>query len=234
MKTALQLQAQTRLPTPLGPLTLGATARGLAVAWFDHQAHRAEVLDAPELPQHPHLAAAALDFEQYWRQPSHRFRVALDPQGTAFQLAVWQLLRQIESGSLSTYGQIALALGKPTAARAVGAAIGRNPLSIVVPCHRVVGSNGSLTGYAGGLPRKQQLLAIEGAVAAGVGTAVGTAVAAAIAATNSGAIVGETVGAVAGQSPTHGAGTPGSDSLAVTPAQPTHRTAFSQRASVTG
>jgi len=156
------LQAQARVDSPLGPLTLAATDKGLAIVWFDDQAHRTLDVDAPVNPKHPHVAQAAREFEAYWRNARSTFHVPLDPAGTEFQQAVWQVLLGIEPGRLSTYGEVARQIGKPDAVRAVGAAVGRNPLGIVVPCHRVVGSNGSLTGYAGGLPRKEELLRREG------------------------------------------------------------------------
>jgi methylated-DNA-[protein]-cysteine S-methyltransferase len=159
-----QLQAQARVPSPMGPLTLAATQQGLAIVWFDDQAHRTLELDAPVDAQHPHVAQAAREFQAYWKDARTRFTVPLDPAGTAFQQAVWKVLLGIEAGALSTYGDVARQIGKPDAVRAVGAAVGRNPLGIIVPCHRVVGSNGSLTGYAGGLPRKEELLRREGAL----------------------------------------------------------------------
>ena len=162
MKTPLE--AQMRMDSPLGPLTLAATARGLALVWFDAQAHRTETVDAPVDERHPHLALAARELQAYWAAPKLGFTVPLDPAGTPFQQAVWQVLRGIAPGALLSYGAVALAIHKPAAVRAVGAAIGRNRLSIIVPCHRVVGMNGSLTGYAGGLPRKQALLVLEGAL----------------------------------------------------------------------
>jgi len=108
------------------------------------------------------LAAAAAELEGYWegRCPA-RFRVPLDLQGTAFQRDVWQALLRIEAGATRSYGDIARELGVPSASRAVGSAVGRNPVSIIVPCHRVVASSGALTGYAGGLDRKTSLLRIE-------------------------------------------------------------------------
>jgi methylated-DNA-[protein]-cysteine S-methyltransferase len=165
MKLAPLCAAQSRIETPLGPLTLAASARGLALAWFDGQAHRSAAVDAPLQPGHPHLAQAAREFAEYFAGTRRDFTVPLDPQGTDFQQRVWQALRGIPMGRLSTYGEIARQLGRPEAARAVGAAIGRNPVSIAVPCHRVVGRDGSLTGYAGGLPRKATLLRLEGALA---------------------------------------------------------------------
>jgi methylated-DNA-[protein]-cysteine S-methyltransferase len=162
------LIAQTLVDSPLGTLRLAATARGLAGCWFEGQAHHPGPLAAPDEPGHPTLAQAARELTAYWRDArSARFRVPLDPQGTPFQREVWQALQRIATGDTSTYGALARALGRPQAMRAVGAAVGRNPLSILIPCHRVLGSDGSLTGYAGGLPRKVDLLAREGVVAAG-------------------------------------------------------------------
>jgi methylated-DNA-[protein]-cysteine S-methyltransferase len=155
--------AQTRVESPLGPLTLAATPRGLALVWFDLQQHRSATVDAPQDPTHPHLAQAADELGRYWQDGRTCFEVPLDPQGTPFQQRVWQVLRGISPGKLLRYADVAAAIGQPAAVRAVGAAIGRNPLGIVVPCHRVVGSDGTLTGYAGGLPRKQALLKLEGA-----------------------------------------------------------------------
>ena len=158
--------AQCRIDTPLGPMTLAATARGLAGAWFDGQAHHPGDLQAPVAADQRWLAQAAREFEDYFAGRRRRFGVALDAQGTAFQQRVWLELRGIPCGSLQTYGDIARALGRPEAARAVGAAVGRNPISVIVPCHRVVGRDGSLTGYAGGLTRKEALLEREGALVA--------------------------------------------------------------------
>jgi methylated-DNA-[protein]-cysteine S-methyltransferase len=155
--------AQCRVTTPLGPMTLAATERGLAGAWFDGQAHHPGELVAPVQPSHRWLQQAARELRDYFAGQRRRFDVPLDPQGTAFQRSVWLALQQIACGQVDTYGDMARGLGRPQAARAVGAAVGRNPVSVVVPCHRVVGRHGALTGYAGGLPRKQALLALEGA-----------------------------------------------------------------------
>ena len=159
-----RLIAKSRIDTPLGPLTLAATLRGLALAWFDKQAHRSDEVPAPLLPQHPLLLQAATEFDEYFAGVRRDFALPLDPLGTPFQQRVWQALLRIPMGRLSTYGEIARQLGVPDAARAVGAAVGRNPIGIIVPCHRVIGSNGSLTGYAAGLPRKESLLRLEGAL----------------------------------------------------------------------
>lgn len=161
MKTP-RFAAQTRIESPLGPLTLAATPRGLALLWFDHQQHRSDAVDAPEDATHPHLVQAVRELQAYWQDARTAFTVPLDPQGTPFQQAVWRVLCGIGSGHTSTYGEVAGRIGKPAAVRAVGAAIGRNPVGIIVPCHRVIGRDGSLTGYAGGLPRKEELLRREG------------------------------------------------------------------------
>jgi len=134
---------------------------GLAGVWFDDQKHHPGELLAPEEPAHPWLKLAGAELQRYFCGDLRRFTVALDPQGTPFQRQVWQALPGIGYGRLSTYGQLAQQLGRPAAARAVGAAVGRNPLGIIVPCHRVVGQDGTLTGYAGGLHRKQVLLQLE-------------------------------------------------------------------------
>ena len=157
--------AQCRTDTPLGPMTLAATAQGLAGAWFDGQAHHPGTLAAPVDATQRWLSLARRELDAYFDGRLHEFTLPLDAQGTEFQRAVWHALRGIARGSLHTYGEIASGLGRPGAARAVGAAVGRNPISIIVPCHRVVGRDGSLTGYAGGLPRKRALLALEGALA---------------------------------------------------------------------
>ena len=161
-----RFKAQCRINTPLGPMTLAATASGLAGAWFDAQSHHPGELDAPTDADDPVLVQAARELGEYFAGTRQVFDIALDPQGTAFQHRVWRALRQIDRGRLNTYGAIAQQLGRPAAARAVGAAVGRNPLSVIVPCHRVVGRDGSLTGYAGGLQRKVALLQLEGAATA--------------------------------------------------------------------
>jgi len=159
------LEAQARVDTPLGALTLVATTRGLAGAWFDGQAHHPGAIDAPVNPAHPHLARAARELAAYFEGRKRDFDIPLDATGTAFQQAVWRALRQIAPGATTSYGEVAQRIGRASAVRAVGAAVGRNPISIVVPCHRVLGRDGSLTGYAGGLDRKRALLAHEGAAA---------------------------------------------------------------------
>ena len=157
------LVAQARFDSPLGPLTAAATEKGLAGLWFDGQAHHPGLLDAPANPRHPVLAKARRELAAYWKNADLKFEVALDLQGTDFQRKVWGALLKIRPGSTSTYAVVAARAGSPAAVRAAGAAIGRNPVSIIVPCHRVLGRDGSLTGYAGGLGRKQALLQREGA-----------------------------------------------------------------------
>lgn len=168
--------AQTRIQSPLGPLLLHASASGLMGAWFDGQAHHPGPLDVPEDASHPVLLATAAAFQRYWQAGAAAAaetigQLPLAPRGTAFQLAVWQALRALAVGQTTHYGAIAQHLGRPQAARAVGAAVGRNPIAVLVPCHRVLGRDGSLTGYAGGLARKQALLAHEGGALAAVGLA---------------------------------------------------------------
>lgn len=160
-----RLVAQTRIDTPLGPMLLAATAAGLAGAWFDGQKHHPGVLQLPVEPRQRHLAAAAAALKAYWSGAvAAPLELALDLPGTAFQRRVWQALCAIDAGQTRSYGQVAAAAGLAHAARAAGAAIGRNPVSVIVPCHRVLGHDGRLTGYAGGLPRKRALLQHEGAL----------------------------------------------------------------------
>jgi len=159
-----RLVAQARFDTPLGPVTAAATDEGLAGLWFDAQAHHPGPLAVPVEPRHPVLAFAQRELAAYWRDARSEFTVPLDLAGTPFQSRVWQALRRIRAGTTSTYMAIATAAGTPSAARAAGAAIGRNPVSVIVPCHRVLGGNGALTGYAGGIERKRALLEREGAL----------------------------------------------------------------------
>ena len=154
--------AQRRWLSPLGPMLLARTAHGLTGAWFDGQRHHPPALDAPTRDDDPLLERVVDQLERYFTSGSRSFHVPLDLHGSAFQLAVWAQLLAIAPGSTRSYGDVAHALGRPLAVRAVGAAVGRNPVSILVPCHRVIGADGSLTGYAGGLDRKLELLRLEG------------------------------------------------------------------------
>ena len=158
--------AQTRIETPLGPMLIARSARGLVGAWFDGQKAHPGALAAPRDDDDPLLRDAARQLLDYFAGRRDGFDLALDLEhGSAFQQAVWQALERIEHGATMSYGAIARGLGATHAMRAVGAAVGRNPLSVIVPCHRVVGGNGALTGYAGGLDRKRALLRLEGALA---------------------------------------------------------------------
>jgi methylated-DNA-[protein]-cysteine S-methyltransferase len=156
---------QRRIPTPLGPLTAARSAAGLSGLWFDGQKHHPGPLGVAEDDgSDAVLSATAAALTAYFSGRAFKLP-PLDPAGTAFQRAVWQALLSIPPGAPDTYGRLAERLGRASAARALGAAVGRNPISVLVPCHRVVGADGSLTGYAGGLARKQALLKLEGATA---------------------------------------------------------------------
>jgi len=142
--------------SPLGVLLLVASATGLRRVEFtdDHEPSRS-------VATNPHLVAAARQLGEYFAGRRRVFDLVLEPQGTAFQIAAWKLLCTIPYGATITYGEQATAMGKPRAVRAVGGANGRNPLAIVVPCHRVIGAGGKLTGYASGVDRKAWLLERE-------------------------------------------------------------------------
>lgn len=149
--------------SPIGALRLIASRCGLAaILWPDGCPGRvplAGVIDSDDAI----LSEAANQLDAYFARRLRRFDLPLDPRGTSFQQAVWKELTKIPYGETRSYQAVAAAIGRPTASRAVGAANARNPLSIVVPCHRVVGSTGGLTGFAGGLDIKRRLLIIEGA-----------------------------------------------------------------------
>ena len=165
---------QTTFQSPLGPMTIAATSKGLAGLWFAGQRHLPPELEAPTLASakswpfdasHPILKKTITQLAEYFAGKRDQFELPLDLRGgTEFQQAVWQALLAIPQGETASYGQVSQRIGKPAAVRAVGAAVGRNPVSIIVPCHRVVGADGSLTGYAGGLDRKTALLKLESAL----------------------------------------------------------------------
>lgn len=156
---------QRRIATPLGDMTAARSATGLSGLWFDGQKHHPGALDVPQDDgSDPVLSATAAALAAYFGGTPFTLP-PLDPAGTAFQRAVWQALLAIEPGACDTYGRLAERLGRAQAARALGAAVGRNPISILIPCHRVLGASGALTGYAGGLARKQALLKLENAAA---------------------------------------------------------------------
>lgn len=149
--------------SPLGLIHLAATATHLIGVWFEGQAHHPDLSGLRQAPGHPVLQQASAQLAQYFTGQRSSFDLPLDfSTGTDFQQAVWQALLGIAHGHTCSYQTLSAAIHRPTATRAVGAAVGRNPLSIIVPCHRVVGANGALTGYAGGLPRKTALLHLEG------------------------------------------------------------------------
>ncbi len=156
---------QARYRSPLGSMIVAATARGVAGVWFDGQRHLPDHCAWPERPGDPLLVRAIAQLGEYFAGQRIAFDLPLDLQGgSPFQQSVWQALLGIPPGGTTSYAALSRQIGQPAAVRAVGAAVGRNPVSVVVPCHRVVGSNGALTGYAGGLERKGALLRLEGAL----------------------------------------------------------------------
>lgn len=165
MKFKTSTLHSTHIDSPLGGITLAATDQGLAGAWFDHQRHWPDTHGWQTDDAHPVLRRAASQLGDYFAGRRDHFDLPLDlTHGTAFQQSVWQALLAIPAGRTTSYGALSAEVGKPAAVRAVGAAVGRNPISVIVPCHRVLGADGSLTGYAGGLERKTALLELEGAL----------------------------------------------------------------------
>ncbi|MBG9390122.1 methylated-DNA--[protein]-cysteine S-methyltransferase [Caenimonas aquaedulcis] len=157
--------AQTRYESPLGTMIVAATERGLAGVWFEGQKHMPDHASWPVQSDHPMLRKAVAQLEEYFAGRRSAFDLPLDLQGgTPFQQSVWQALLAIPAGGTTSYGTLSERIGRKAAVRAVGAAVGRNPVSVIVPCHRVIGSGGALTGYAGGLHRKTALLQLEGAI----------------------------------------------------------------------
>lgn len=146
------------IDSPLGPIELVRSPRGLSGLYLstDPRFGRAEAEPGSE-----GFEEVEGQLQAYFRGARSEFRLPLDPQGTAFQRAVWQALTEIPFGQTRSYGALAAALGRPSASRAVGAANGKNPIAIIVPCHRVIGGSGQLTGYAGGLSAKAWLLEHE-------------------------------------------------------------------------
>jgi len=156
---------QQRIHTPLGWLSATRSERGLSGLWFDDQKHHPGVLDLPVSEADPLLSRVDAALQAYFGGSGLPADIlaALDPQGTPFQQQVWRSLLQIAPGCSESYSALAHRIGRPLAVRAVGAAVGRNPVSILIPCHRVLGASGELTGYAGGLARKRAMLNLEGA-----------------------------------------------------------------------
>ncbi|MCE9609734.1 MAG: methylated-DNA--[protein]-cysteine S-methyltransferase [Chthoniobacter sp.] len=152
----------TEFSSPVGTIQLTGTDAALTGVFMEQHRHQ------PVRPLHAVRDAAPLRtaqeaLEAYFAGERRTFTLALAPQGTAFQQRVWLALRAIPYGTTISYGELARRIGQPRASRAVGLANGRNPISIIVPCHRVIGANGTLTGYGGGLERKRYLLALEAA-----------------------------------------------------------------------
>lgn len=155
------------IDSPVDPLLLAASDAGLHLIEFHSPRHPMAHLPEWQEGDHAVLRAARVQLQEYFSGKRRDFDLPLVPQGTVFQKQVWQTLATIPYGETISYAQLAQRVGKPTAMRAVGAANGRNPLPIVLPCHRVIGADGSLTGFGGGLPTKQFLLQLEGALRQG-------------------------------------------------------------------
>ena len=157
--------------TPVGRLTLVGGESGLAaVLWENDDPLRVRLEPGPEDQQHPVLVETERQLNEYFAGKRTVFSVALDFVGTPFQQKVWRALLSIPFGETRSYGDLARQIGHPNAARAVGAANGKNPISIIGPCHRVIGASGKLTGYAGGLAAKALLLRLEGVRNTGAGS----------------------------------------------------------------
>ena len=148
---------------PIEPLKLVASNRGLVgILWENDNPRRVRLTELVERAEHPVLVQTEKELNEYFTGMRSGFTVPLDMRGTPFQRQVWEALLDIPFGQTRTYGQLAKQLGNPKATRAVGAANGRNPIAILVPCHRVIGHSGKLTGFAGGLDAKAYLLKLEG------------------------------------------------------------------------
>ena len=153
----------TTFDSPLGRIRLAANPQGLCGVWFEGHDDSPDASRWAPDPNHALLQQATRQLGEYFAGQRRQFDLPLDlSAGTPFQQSVWRALLDIPFGQTCSYGAVSAALDKPTAVRAVGGAIGRNPLSIVVPCHRVIGANGALTGYSGGMQRKVALLELEG------------------------------------------------------------------------
>jgi methylated-DNA-[protein]-cysteine S-methyltransferase len=154
---------KTHFESPLGTMLLAASDHGLQGAWFVHgQRHLPDSRDWVDASDNRFLRQAQQQLSEYFSGAAVRFTIPLDLEGgTDFQQTVWRALLQIPRGATTSYGALSREIGNPKAVRALGGAVGHNPISIIVPCHRVLGSDGSLTGYAGGLERKLALLNLE-------------------------------------------------------------------------
>jgi len=159
----------TQHQTPIGKIRLRASDTGLLA--IDHVNQQSSLDPASEnTPNHPILQQAITELDEYFAGNRQTFQTPLAPEGTTFQLSVWEALKAIPYGETASYSDIAESIKKPKAVRAVGAANGRNPLSIFIPCHRIIGKNGTLTGYAGGLETKKILLNLEQQILGSSGT----------------------------------------------------------------
>ncbi|MFI5005253.1 MAG: methylated-DNA--[protein]-cysteine S-methyltransferase [Solirubrobacterales bacterium] len=154
------------IESPVGELLVSANAAGAFTGLHFLDGPHTPARDSSWVRNERALAPLRRQLEEYFAGERREFDLELALDGSPFQLEVWRELRAIPYGETASYGEIAAAVGQPGAARAVGGANNRNPIAIVVPCHRVIGASGSLTGYGGGLPRKQQLLALEAGVSA--------------------------------------------------------------------
>lgn len=152
-----------RIDSPVGPLLVATTDTGLHAIEFHAPRHAVPRGAGWHEGDHPLIDAARRQLDEYFDKRRTTFDLPLAPRGTAFQRHVWQALATIPYGQTISYAELAARVERPTATRAVGAANGRNPLPIVLPCHRVIGADGSLTGFGGGLPTKRFLLELEGA-----------------------------------------------------------------------
>jgi methylated-DNA-[protein]-cysteine S-methyltransferase len=153
-------------PSPVGPLLLASDGDALCLIGFENPRHPVARDGDWHEGDDAVLGEARRQLGEYFSGTRRRFDLPLAPRGTTFQQQVWQSLRDVPYGETISYATLAARIGKPSAVRAVGAANGRNPLPIVVPCHRVIGADGSLTGFGGGVPTKQFLLQLEGALPA--------------------------------------------------------------------
>jgi len=153
-----------RIASPVGPLTVAASDDGLHAIEFTSNRHPVRRDAGWREGDHPLLRRAQAQLDEYFAGVRRAFDLPLAPRGTPFQREVWLALASIPYGATLSYAQLAARVGRPAAMRAVGAANGRNPLPIVLPCHRVIGADGSLTGFGGGLPTKRFLLELEGAL----------------------------------------------------------------------
>ncbi|WP_404344109.1 methylated-DNA--[protein]-cysteine S-methyltransferase [Pseudoalteromonas mariniglutinosa] len=153
---------QVIMPSPMADIIIQGTERGVCyLGFYPLQQLATSPLSATT---HQSILLCIEQLNEYFAKQRQEFTVPLDTQGTPFQQAVWQALSDVPFGTVKSYGDIARTINKPKAVRAVGAANGKNPISIIVPCHRIIGANGKLTGYAGGIERKQWLLTHEGII----------------------------------------------------------------------